>query len=63
MMKCLFIVIVCVYQGNQNWEGGSNSETFWGGGCDNRRQTDNAGGGQAHNNMPPYWVLRYIMKA
>lgn len=54
---------MCLPRGNQNWDGGSNSETFWGGGCDNRRQTDNAGGGQSHNNMPPYWVLRYIMKA
>lgn len=24
--------------------------------------TDNAGGGQAHNNMPPYLVLNYIIK-
>lgn len=24
--------------------------------------TDNAGGGQRHNNMPPFYVLAYIMK-
>lgn len=24
--------------------------------------SDNTGGGQAHENMPPYWVLAYIMR-
>lgn len=27
-----------------------------------RRNTDNTGGGQAHDNMPPYYTLAYIMK-
>jgi len=51
-----------------NWEGIPNIKSAQGGGdWDNNvmgkyRSTDNAGGNQPHNNMPPYYVLTYIMK-
>ncbi len=43
---------------------------FRGGSCDGSRthvsggkNTDNVGGNQPHNNIPPYYVLAYIMRA
>ena len=49
-----------------------NHACFKNGGCDNRKSMDTnnpepqgttaTGGGQPHNNMPPYYVLAYIMK-
>ena len=49
-----------------------NNACFKNGGCDNRKSMDTnnpepqgttaTGGGQPHNNMPPYFVLAYIMK-
>lgn len=30
--------------------------------CSFNQRTDLTGGGQPHNNMPPFYVLAYIMK-
>lgn len=46
------------------WGGGSERAHNGGSWGNNRSRTDttNTGGNQAHNNMPPYYVLAYIMK-
>ena len=48
-------------QGDQNYGNGSGN-TFWGGSWGRNIGTNAVGGGAAHNNMPPYYVLAYIMK-
>ena len=40
------------YNGSTNWVS-NHTHSF---------TTSNVGGGQAHNNMPPYYALCYIMK-
>ncbi len=44
--------------------GNCNSEAGYkgGGSFSSRANTDSTGGGQSHNNMPPYYVLVYIIK-
>ena len=42
--------------GNGNNRNAANTHLFA------QQNTGEAGGGQSHNNMPPYWVLIYIMK-
>jgi microcystin-dependent protein len=41
--------------------GGSDSQPRWDGGA-HSNIIQNAGGGQAHNNLPPYYALCFIMK-
>lgn len=38
----------------QTKEGGTGGPTYW--------ETGSTGGNDAHNNMPPYWALCWIMK-
>ena len=47
--------------GNVTYGHGTNGNAFW---SSERKEwpMGSAGGGQAHNNMPPFWVLIYIMK-
>jgi microcystin-dependent protein len=39
--------------GGGGWSWGINGNAFY---------TSNVGGGKAHNNMPPYYTLAYIMR-
>lgn len=48
-------------QGDQNW-GNGNGNAFWGGSYGRGIGTNAVGGGAAHNNMPPFYALSYIMK-
>lgn len=50
------------YRWYPSWRFSGDSE--WGakGSPDDSHQTGSAGGGQAHNNLPPYYALAYIMK-
>ena len=42
-------------------DGGNDSPRFWRNGGANL-QTNNTGGNQSHNNMPPFYVLAYLIK-
>lgn len=48
-------------QGDQNY-GNGGGNTFWGGSWGRGMGTNAVGGSAAHNNMPPYYALAYIMK-
>ena len=48
-------------QGDQNW-GNGGGNTFWGGSYGRGIGTNAVGGSAAHNNMPPFYALSYIMK-
>lgn len=48
-------------RGDQTWSNGTG-QAWWGTNDAYQFFTQNAGGGQPHNNMPPYYVLAYIMK-
>ncbi len=48
-------------QGDQNWNNGGGNG-FWGGSWGRGINTNAVGGGAAHNNMPPFYALSYIMK-
>jgi hypothetical protein len=53
---------VCLPKGDKNWDGGGGN-TMWGGDrCNGKIQSDPAGSGWGHNNMPPFYTLAYIMK-
>ncbi len=61
----------CLPRGDKNWDNGGGN-ALWGGGCGlnpltsaagNHVHTINKTGGiESHNNMPPYYVLAYIIK-
>lgn len=48
--------------GEWNANGGTQATSPQGGMGDPAGTTDGTGGNQPHNNMPPYYVLAYIMK-
>ncbi len=48
-------------QGDANWNNGGGNG-FWGGSWGRGINTNAVGGGAAHNNMPPFYALSYIMK-
>ena len=48
-------------RGDAWWNNGSGN-TWWGNSFNASSNTANAGGGQAHENRPPYYALYYIMK-
>ncbi len=46
-------------KGDKDFTSG-NGNTVWG--SNNSGQTAEAGGSKAHNNIPPFYVLAYIIK-